>query len=307
MDKIIKIIKLGRLQFVAAGFLLYSVGALFATLNTGYFSLEKFYLGYAILFPAHLAVSYSNDYFDWETDKLGQKTLFSGGSGVLVANPELREFSKFFAIFLTILSIIMALIFAARYDNAGMIILAILGNFLAWSYSAPLFKLSYRGFGEIMLVLSGFLLPSIGYMAIAGFIDLNLLLFTIPIMIFQLIFSCCVEIPDMESDKAGGKNTVIVRKGRDFGFKLSGISAISGTIILFSLSFLTIYPPVINFRIISVISLILLIPCINGLFRTPKSRKESIELSENILISLILSIMTIALYFALIAFKIIST
>lgn len=306
MNKIIKIIKLGRFQFVIAGFFLYTVGALFATLNTSYFDLEKFFLGYAILFPAHLAVSYSNDYFDWEADKKSQKTFFSGGSGVLVENPDLRTFSKLFAVFLTIISITMALVFAVKYGNTGIIILAILGNFLVWSYSAPPIKLSYRGLGEIPMVLTGFLLPGLGYLALTGYIDLNILLFTIPLMIFELIFICCVEMPDLESDQKGGKNTLIVRKGREFGFKIIGVSSISGTIILFMLSFLDIYPQTINFRIISVISLILLIPCINGLFKTPKARKESLELSENILISLIIFVIIVAVYFALISFKMIS-
>ena len=62
----------------------------------------KFILGYMIVFIAQLSVSFSNDYFDIEADRFTKKTLFSGGSKVLVEHPELRRFSKWLAISLII-------------------------------------------------------------------------------------------------------------------------------------------------------------------------------------------------------------
>lgn len=306
MGKLIKILKLGRFQFLMAGLFLYTIGALFATLNTGEFSWLQFWWGYAILMPAHLSISYSNDYFDLEVDKLAPPTNFTGGSGILVENPELRNFAKQFAIFLIILSLLIALLFSWKYSSPEIFILAIFGNFLGWFYSAPPIKLSYNGFGEISTIITGFIIPALGYLAMVGYIDLKLFLFTIPIMIFQLLFICSVEIPDLESDSKGGKNTLIVRKGREFGFKIMGICSILGTIIFFALSYAKIYPPIINFNIISIISIILLIPSVIGFLIRPNTKRKSTELSEKILISLILFSALTAFYFAYTTFILLS-
>src|SRR5690606_16511018 len=83
---LIKIIKLGRPQFVVGGFLLFCVGALLAVLFNAEFILSKFIFGYTILFTAHLALHYSNDYFDVNTDQYTSPTPISGGSGILIQN-----------------------------------------------------------------------------------------------------------------------------------------------------------------------------------------------------------------------------
>ena len=303
MDKINKIIKLGRLQFLMAGFLLYSLGALFAALNIGEFSGIKFLWGYAILMPAHLSISYSNDYFDWKADQFNSPSNFTGGSGILVQNPELKNFARNFAIILIAISLIVAILFAWNFSLPEILILAIFGNFLGWFYSAPPLKFSYHGWGEVSTSLTGFLLPGLGYLALTGYIDLKFLLFALPLIIFQLIFICTVEIPDKEADIKGGKKNLIVSKGREFGFRLIGICSITGTLILLVLSFVPIYSASINFRYIALISFILLIPSIYGFYKRPESKKEASALSEKILISLIIFAAISDIYFSYLFFK----
>ena len=70
------------------------IGALFAVLLNAQFVLSKFIWGFLILFMASMAIHYANDYFDFEVDKYGTVTPFSGGSGILVENPELKEYQK---------------------------------------------------------------------------------------------------------------------------------------------------------------------------------------------------------------------
>ncbi|MHA2232116.1 MAG: prenyltransferase, partial [Candidatus Hodarchaeales archaeon] len=60
-QKLYRILRLGRLHFVAAGFLLFIVGILLSALSGAKLSVDKFILGYAVLFTGQLAVSYSND------------------------------------------------------------------------------------------------------------------------------------------------------------------------------------------------------------------------------------------------------
>ena len=104
----LKIIKLGRFQFILGGFLFFCCGALFALLLDAKFNLNIVLFGYLALFLAHLSVSYSNDYFDLKVDSFGKPAKFSGGSGILLENPELREFSKWFALILIFLSLFTA-------------------------------------------------------------------------------------------------------------------------------------------------------------------------------------------------------
>jgi 1,4-dihydroxy-2-naphthoate octaprenyltransferase len=137
-DKIIIILKLGRFFFVFGGLFLFLVGALFAVLTGAELNIGKLIFGYLILFLGHLSVSYSNDYFDFEADKFGEKTNVSGGSGILQNDPSLRETSKWIAVSLITISIILGAVFTLHY-NYSLIFLGyvIFGNLLGWFYTAP--------------------------------------------------------------------------------------------------------------------------------------------------------------------------
>jgi 1,4-dihydroxy-2-naphthoate polyprenyltransferase len=149
-DILLKVIKLGRPQFIVGGFLFFCIGAFLAVLFNAEFLLSKFVFGYAILFTAHLAVHYSNDYFDFDIDLHSTPTAISGGSGILIGNPELKRFSKWFAVTLIGLSLILAIIFTSIFSYSILFFLFVLfGNLLAWFYSAPPIRLVYRRLGEI--------------------------------------------------------------------------------------------------------------------------------------------------------------
>src|SRR4030042_3147483 len=83
-----KLFRVARPQFFISGLALFAFGVAWAVLLGAPFSLSRILLGYLILLPAHLSVSYSNDYFDVDVDKHDKPTFFSGGSGVLVDRSE---------------------------------------------------------------------------------------------------------------------------------------------------------------------------------------------------------------------------
>ncbi|MBU4535734.1 MAG: prenyltransferase [Euryarchaeota archaeon] len=301
-DNLVKIIKLGRMQFLIAGFILYSMGGLLAGLIMDDFSVFRFLFGYAILMPAHLSVSYSNDYFDQDADRFNPTHGFTGGSGILLENPQLRAFSHSFSLFLIGLSLALAFLFSWYYSSLAFFIWALLGNLLGYYYSAPPLKLSYRGLGEISTVLTGLIIPGFGYLALTGYIDLKILLFSLPLMIFQLLFICSVEIPDREADIRGGKNNLIVRYGRETGFRIMGLCAVSGSIILGLLFFSGIYPEIINFGVMLAFCMILMVPSIYGFIKKPVERQEATKLSFLILNSLVLLGLANASYFVYLLF-----
>ena len=295
-NKIGLILKLGRLPFLLFGLLCFTTGALLAIIFNTPFSGDRFLWGYIVLLLAHLSVSYTNDYWDFEVDHYNQPTLFAGGSGVLVGNPELRPFAKKFGILLIILSISLAVIFSFIYSSLTFLLIALFGNFIAWYYSAPPLKLSYRGLGEVATALSGFILPAAGYVAICGYLDLKIVLFTLPFVIFMTSFILSVEIPDMEGDKKGHKNTFIVKNGRKKGFLVIGLVGVLGTLSLMFMSLSGIFPG-INFYLLALMSLV---PTLVGLYllinRTSQRGRATQLVNLNILV-LVVFITFFDLYF----------
>jgi 1,4-dihydroxy-2-naphthoate octaprenyltransferase len=256
----IKIVKLGRPQYLVGDFLLFTMGALLAVLLHAEFVLSKFILGYAILFTAHLSVHYSNDYYDFEVDHLTGSNIITGGSGILVKNPELKEFSKKFALFIMGLSILLAAIFTIIYKYPITFFLFLLfGNLLAWYYTAPPIKLVYRRLGEIANIIAVVIFLGTGYFALMGTLDLPFIIFSIPIIFFQIIFITGFNLPTLEGDKKGNKITWIVLKGREFGFKLIAASGVLATISLILIPYTKLFPSTINFNVLVLISLISLI------------------------------------------------
>ena len=300
-DQFNKIIKLGRFHFLTAGFLTFTSGALLAGILTGKFFLDKFIFAYLILMPAHLSVSYSNDYFDWKADHYIKPNLFTGGSGVLVENPQLRNIAKKIALSLIFLSIIMAIIYSIIYASPSFLLLAVFGNLLGWFYSAPPLKLSYRGLGEVAMVLSGFIIPGLGYLSIAGFIDIKFLLFSIPQMIYQVVFILSVELPDMEGDKEAGKNTFTVKYGAKASQLIIMVSTILG-IISFILLGLTHMYNHINFNFILIFSLIPLLTALWGYKN--KLKIEYVKFTKYMVSSLIILILLLDIYFLWLIFNI---
>lgn len=295
-----KIITLGRFQFIFGGFMFFCAGALLALLLNAEFNLTKFILGYAALFAAQLSVSYSNDYFDVEIDKLQEPTHFSGGTGVLVANPELRKFSKNFALTLIVFSVILATVATIIFHlPLSFFFLILSGNLLGWYYSAPPLKLSYRGFSEFATVLTGFIVPATGYVILMGKLDLEFLIFTIPLMLYELLFIINAEIPDMEVDSAGGKKTSIVAHGREFGFIIAAIAALFATLIFFLMNQTNLYPININWVMIAIISIIPLSIGILSAIKRPVNRNYAIKWVNYNILSLSIFIILINTYFIL--------
>lgn len=81
-----KLLQLARPQFLITSVALFAMGAAWAIILGSPFSLARILLGYLIILPAHLSVSFSNDYFDVEADKHGKPSPLSGGSGILWNN-----------------------------------------------------------------------------------------------------------------------------------------------------------------------------------------------------------------------------
>lgn len=294
---LIKLAKIERPQFLLGVFLFYLIGALLAMILNASFDLNKFILGYAALLAASLAVNFVNDYFDVDVDRHADPTPISGGSGILVENPGLREPSKWLGIGFIILSLLIAAIFSFIFSSPQFFLLMALGNFIVWFYSAPTLKFSYRGFGEISNGFVGIIIPGLGYSALNGGLNLPFLIFALPMILYQLFTIFSVEIPDLEADRKGGKNTLIARRGREFGFNAIAICGLSATLLFIIIPFSHLYPSSMDFRILFLISLVPLGFGFWGLLKRPDDHGLATKIATYNLTSLFIAAILFIGYF----------
>jgi 1,4-dihydroxy-2-naphthoate octaprenyltransferase len=284
----IQLLKVARPQFLISGLALFIFGASWAILLGVPFSLSKTLFGYLVLLPAHLSISYSNDFFDVDVDKLDKHTFFSGGSGILVDHPELRKPAEWTAIFLILLSLVLGIMFQIVYSfPIWFICYVVLGNLLGWFYSAPPLKLAYRGLGELTMILCiGLLIPGFGYLVTGGQMNQDALLFCIPMMLYGLAFILSVEIPDMESDRMGNKRTWVARKGRGFIFEMIAASLFSATLFFWCIPWLTFRSYPLDFHFLGSFSLLPLGAGCVGLLKRPVEKQSATRVVNGILITL---------------------
>jgi 1,4-dihydroxy-2-naphthoate polyprenyltransferase len=282
-----KLIRVARPQFLIAGLFLYVFGASWAILSGAHFSLARLLLGYLVLMPAHLSVSYSNDYFDVEADLHGKPTFFSGGSGILVEAPELRNPAKWIAITLILCSLALGVLFQILYTPPIWFIgLVVLGNLVGWFYSAPPLRLAYRGLGEPAMSLSiSVLIPGLGYLVTSGHLDLNGLLFSVPLLLYGLAFILSVESPDMEADRMGNKWTWVAHKGRSFGFSVTGAALLLASLCFLCFPWLTTRSYPLDFHLLGILSLLPLTAGIIGWIKRPLEKRPATRVVFWILIS----------------------
>jgi 1,4-dihydroxy-2-naphthoate polyprenyltransferase len=281
-------LRVARLQFLICGMALFAFGSLWAVLMGAPVYLSRIFLGYLVLLPAHLSISYSNDYFDVDVDKYDKPTIFSGGSGVLVDNPGLRNPAKWIAITLILCSLALGIVFQILYSFPIWFLgIVLLGNLLSWFYSAPPIRLAYRGLGELSMAVSiGLLIPGFGYLVTSGQINMDGLLFIIPLTLYGLAFILNVEIPDMESDRLGNKRTWVARKGRGFGFTVIAASFLLATLFFLGFPWLTSRTYPLDFRILGILSLMPLTAGCIGLLRRLVEKQQATRVVNGIMIAI---------------------
>jgi 1,4-dihydroxy-2-naphthoate octaprenyltransferase len=101
-----------------------------------------------------------------------------------------------------------------------------------------------------------------------------------------LAFILTVELPDMESDRLGGKMTWVAQKGRSFGFTLIAASFLFATLffLLFPLTTSHNYP--VDFGILGVLSLLPLGAGCIGLLKRPSEKPSATWVVNGIMITL---------------------
>ena len=208
-------VRMARPFVLLAGVLAYLVGLAYAWFRVGSIDSIAAVYGLLVLMTATMMGHYADEYADLDTDSITRRTWFSGGSGVL---PEGR-LPPSFALRMALAMLALSLLLASAGWLWGMftldyLALLALSLFLGWSYSMKPLRLERRGWGELdNAFLGGFSMVLAGYLPQAGNLDLDSLLFCLPMFLVVLINLIPVHWSDREADRAVGKITMVVRLG----------------------------------------------------------------------------------------------
>lgn len=206
-----------RLQFYPMTWIAYTVGALLAS-GWGPLHTSAYWVGYLCLFWLEAATVFSNEYFDYESDRRNARAgPFNGGSRVLVDGV-----ISFGAMRVAIGVALAAFLASAWWLLAGadfalgpgIGILAVLAV-LALGYTIPPLKLAHRGFGEVDVAVT----HSLGVI-LCGFIwqggsglAWQPWLVSLPLGLAVLPAIMLSGVPDCDADWQAGKRTMVVRLG----------------------------------------------------------------------------------------------
>jgi 1,4-dihydroxy-2-naphthoate octaprenyltransferase len=154
-------------------------------------------------------------------------TMFSGGSRMiqygLVSLNAMRATS--FALYAVGTAIGLFLV-ATR--GIELLWIGLAGVFLSIAYTAPPFRLVYRGVGEICVALGFGPIMVLGtYFVIAQELTFEAFYASLPVAILIMLVLYVNQIPDKPSDAKTGKNTIVVRLSKEkivAGYDLSMVA-----------------------------------------------------------------------------------
>lgn len=191
----------------------YFLGATMALAQGALFSLRPLLFGLSALIGVSISVHYANEYADYGTDALTQRTLFSGGSGALPDSP-LPAGLALRAAWASLLggSALAVLGWAVGAVNATALIVLAIGTFLGWMYSLPPLALGWKGWGELdNAVAGGMALPLFGFAALAGGINFPVVAGCLPFVALVFLNLLATTWPDRQADASVGKRMLATR------------------------------------------------------------------------------------------------
>ena len=201
--------RLSRPHFLLGGALMYAIGAFGADVS----SAAEYMIGQAMVTAAQLTAHFVNEYADVEVDQyVSNRTLFSGGSGVLARDELAPRIALRAAQTTSIVTVVLSIVVAQISTNAAIIGLVALA--VSWIYSMPPVRLLDTGWGELATsVVVAAAVPTVGALVQGGQVGRNLLWKMAALFGVHVAMMLAFELPDLESDRAAGKNVIAVRLG----------------------------------------------------------------------------------------------
>jgi len=227
-------IRAARLQLHTIGFTPLLLGNIIAWYEFGQFSWPRLILSLLIGLLIHLVTAFVNDVADVQTDEANvSRTPFSGGSGVVVEGQLSRSdliTGASWAVFLA--AVLTGVMIFGLHVHWGILLFVIWGMVSATEYSLPPVKLSYRGGGEfLVLVTYGIALVWAGYYSQAG-PAYSPLVWALSIPIGFAVFSLITitQFPDLEADRKAGKRSLVIAFGVQKTLSIVSLAVLSSVL-----------------------------------------------------------------------------
>ena len=214
------IIQMIRAPFLSSIIVPIVTGTLLSASISGDFGIVEFILVLIMGLGLHIATNVYNDIYDTlqGTDKVNvHRNEYSGGSGVLLDNPDLYRRMYWLArsgLIIAFLSTTGLMFFVERELWIFMWGLYLLSAFFSKFYTAAPIKLAYRGLGEFSVWFA------FGPMAVAiaaisqNVVPTNHIFLLMPVSGLSTLTILLVgQLIDLDADKKGGKHGVASRLG----------------------------------------------------------------------------------------------
>jgi 1,4-dihydroxy-2-naphthoate octaprenyltransferase len=234
-------VKTMRPQFYIMALIGYTMGVLVAYGITREFNLTRYILGYIFLFLVQLSTVFTNNYYDYDSDRINRNSsVFTGGSRTLVEGKiTISELKKgiIISLFAILILSIVLLLNAGKERVIQTGVFMCIGLLLGLGYTVPPLKLCYRGLGEFDVGLFfSFYVIHFGYILQRETWSARLLWWLgIPLFFSTFAAITLSGIPDRRADQAVSKQTIAVRLGSHLAAILSlfsiTLAAITGVLI----------------------------------------------------------------------------
>jgi 1,4-dihydroxy-2-naphthoate octaprenyltransferase len=229
-------LKAARAPFLTVSAIPAVLGGVIAWAN-GHSDWLLFVLAVTGVVMAQSAADFFDDYFDYHDGSVANKDRQFHDSPLFAG----RVTAKQVAVAGILCALIAAAIGAYLYARVGtpVLILALVGGFFVFFYTAPPFRLNFRGFGELALFLGfGPALVLGVYYVLSGEIGWEPVVAGIPLGIFTMNVGHVSNMFDVASDRDSGKTTLAVLVGQETGlallamFSALGYGVIIGGVVL---------------------------------------------------------------------------
>ncbi len=194
------------------------LGSVVAWRETGRFHWLHFMLAALGAAFLHFGANIANDYYDHRSgnDEANVRFIrpFSGGSrliqeGLLPPKQVLLASVLFYA---AAFAVGLYLAWAVGW---GIVIFGLIGILGGFFYTAPPFKLGYRGLGEIIIGINfGVLCVLGGYYVQTQRLSMEAFLISLPMAFLIMAVLWINQFPDFEADRQVGKHHWVIRLGR---------------------------------------------------------------------------------------------
>ena len=208
-----------RAPFLTATLVSIFLGTAIAWARNNMFNSEYFLLTLLGGVFLHLGTNVANDYYDHKSgdDEVNKEFVrpFSGGSRMIQLGLLTPREVLFGALLLYALASLIGL-FLIWTRGLFVLVLGLIGLFSGFFYTGPLLNWASRGIGEALVGINFGALMTLGaYYVQTQRLAVEPLVASIPISLLIASVLYINEFPDYYADKNVGKNTLVVRLGRE--------------------------------------------------------------------------------------------